>query len=109
MALREQIDAEKCLETIGEVEKVLAEQWESIGRNQVAALKLRVDAAFKKLAKILPDVKAVEHDPGEHAEELTRERINERLAELYARTNSRANGRGGEGAAVSDSDASTTH
>lgn len=106
-SLREQIKAEKLLEDLETIrQRAMTEQLTAI---QVGALKLAADIACKQLAKVLPDVKAVEHDPGEHTEKLTRDLLNERLAALQRRADSRIDGRGSEGSAAPDADAATTH
>lgn len=107
--LREQIKAESLLTDMELIRKQCMENAQNMTANHVGALKLAADIAAKQLAKVLPDVKAVEHDPGEHTERLQRDALNVRIAELYAAANSRIDGRGSAGALPADAGAEATH
>lgn len=108
-SLREKIKAEALLDDLELIRKQCMDNAPTMTANQVGALKLAADIATKQLSKVLPDVKAVEHDPGEHTEKLARDTLNVRIAELYARANSRIDGRGSAGALPSDDSPATTH
>ena len=98
--LREKLNAEGAIEDIALVDKTVRDNWKTVEPAQVGALKLLADNAWRKLAKVLPDVKAVEHDVGENAEEMTRERLNERLAAIVGRANRSTDGRGSTGSST---------
>jgi hypothetical protein len=102
------IKAEELLESL-EVIRAEALTKKKLNANRVGALKLAADIAYRQLAKVLPDVKAVEHDPGEHTEKLARDQINARLAELYAATHSRIDGSGSAGTALITGSETKTH
>lgn len=59
--LRRRTNPEARLGDIDVVDGILRGSWERLSRNQIDALRLRVDIATKLLGKSLPDVKAVEH------------------------------------------------
>lgn len=107
--LREMIKAEQLLTDLEVIRKRAKRNAKKMSANEIGALKLAADIACRQLAKVLPDVKAVEHDPGEHAERLTREALNERLAALQSRANSRLDGRGSEGSGGVSNGAGSTH
>jgi hypothetical protein len=107
--LRDKLKAESAIEDLDMVNETVKAKWSDLNPAQVGALKLLADNAWRKLAKVLPDVKAVEHDIGENAEKLTREALNERLAALHAGANRRLDGRGSEGSAGTDPGAPTAH
>lgn len=107
--LREKINAEDALEEISHVEQQIKSKWESLAPAQVGALKVLLESKWRKVNKFLPDPKALEHDPGEYAEALARDQLNVRIAELYARVDSRAHGRGGEGIAGANAGSDSTH
>jgi hypothetical protein len=107
--LREKIDADGALADIEKVNKKIKAKWKSLEPAQVGALKLLSDNSWRKLGKLLPDLKAVEHDPGEHAENLARDQMNVRLAEIYAAAHSRIDGRGSGGALPLDVGSKSTH
>ena len=107
--LREKIDADGALADIEKVNKKIKAKWKTLDPAQVGALKLLSDNSWRKLGKLLPDLKAVEHDPGEYAENLARDQMNARLAEIYATAHSRIVGRGSDGAVPADDSPSTTH
>lgn len=58
--IRKRINPHDCLSKIHTVEDVLAEEWATLTRVQVEALRLQADIQFKKLMKVLPDMKATE-------------------------------------------------
>ena len=59
-ALRARIDGKTCLTKIDSIDQTFSEEWRSLGKNQVDALKARAEIQFRKLAKVLPDLKSVE-------------------------------------------------
>jgi hypothetical protein len=107
--LREAIQAEKLLSDLEVIRKRAMRTAKKMSANEVGALKLSADIACRQLAKVLPDVKAVEHDPGEHAENLTREALNERLAAIFAGVRERLDGRRSAGSDPVDVGAAPTH
>lgn len=55
----------------------------NLAARQIQALKLECEIIFKKLAKILPDEKVVEHDLGDNVVgQLTDDELESRVAEL---------------------------
>ena len=107
-SLREQIKAETLLTDLEVIRQRAMDNASEMTANEVGALKLAADIACKQLAKVLPDVKAVEHDPGEHAEKLTRDLLNERLTLLQSGADRRLDGRGSTGSAPA-ANGSATH
>lgn len=59
-ALREQLKGLEYLRQIERVDQVLQEGWRDMDGDQIAALRLRADLQFRRLAKVLPGLKAVE-------------------------------------------------
>lgn len=59
-ALREELKAREYLTQIANIAQILNDTWEEIGLSQVAALRLHAELNFKRLAKILPDLKAID-------------------------------------------------
>lgn len=59
-ALREELQAREYLRQLQEVDDSLSSNWRVLTSEQVAALRLRTDINFKRLAKVLPDLKAIE-------------------------------------------------
>ena len=106
--LRNMIKAEQLLADLENI-RAQAQGPKKLSPAKVGALKLAADIACKLLTKVLPDVKAVEHDPGEHTEQLAREQLNLRIAELYALATSRLNGSGGAGTLQAPESGPTTH
>lgn len=107
--LRDKLKAERAIDDLDMVNDTVRTKWGELSAPQVGALKLLADNAWRKLAKVLPDVKAVEHDVGENTEKLTRDLLNERLAALHAGARRRLDGRGSAGSAESDDGTSTAH
>lgn len=66
-AIRERLRPHDCVDIINEIESTLRDEWSNLGKNQVDGLKLLADIEFRKLAKILPDLKAMDHGIGETA------------------------------------------
>lgn len=91
--LREKVKAEEALDSIAEIEGMLRDKHSELGPAQVGALKAVLDSKWKRVAKALPDLKSVEHEPGEHAEQLTRDQMAHELALLHARVSERMHGR----------------
>ena len=58
--LREELKAREYLRQLDEVAQEVTENWKSLSSENVSALRLKADINFKRLAKVLPDVKAVE-------------------------------------------------
>lgn len=65
--LRDRLRPFDCLDLINEVQDIVQDQWEVLSKNQIDALKLQTDIQFRKLLKILPDLKAMDHAVGESA------------------------------------------
>lgn len=59
--LREELQAREYLRQLQEIDKELCDNWKQMKSDSVAALRLRADINFKRLAKVLPDIKAIEH------------------------------------------------
>lgn len=60
-ALREELKAREYLRQIDQVNDDVTEHWRNLSSEQVSALRLKSDLNFKRLAKVLPDIKAVEY------------------------------------------------
>ena len=58
--LRKELQAREYLRQIENIAVILGESWETISSEQTSALRLKADINFKRLAKVLPDLKAVE-------------------------------------------------
>jgi len=65
--LRERLRPFDALDIINEVQGIVQDQWEQLSKNQIDALKLQTDIQFRKLSKIIPDVKAMDHGVGDTA------------------------------------------
>ena len=65
--LRDRLRPHESISIINEVEEIIREKWVGLGKNQIDALKLLVDIQFRKLAKVLPDLKVVDGAVGETA------------------------------------------
>lgn len=63
--LRERLRPFDAVDIINEVQDTLREEWRGLGKNQIDALKLQVEIQFRKLAKVLPELKAMDHTIGE--------------------------------------------
>ena len=59
-ALREELKAREYLRQLDIIDSELADNWKTLSSENVAALRLKADLNFKRLAKVLPDLKAVE-------------------------------------------------
>ena len=59
-ALREELQAREYLRQIDQVNTDVSENWQILSSEQISALRLKSDINFKRLAKVLPDLKAVE-------------------------------------------------
>jgi hypothetical protein len=64
---RERLRPQDALDILEEVQNTVRDQWEVLSKNQIDALKLQSDIQFRKLAKIIPDIKAMDHNIGETA------------------------------------------
>jgi hypothetical protein len=62
--LRKQLRVNDAITDINDVATILRDDWESLSKNQIEACRLRVDIARIKLAKVMPDIKAIEHTAG---------------------------------------------
>ena len=107
--LREKLNAEQAIEEIGALENQLSTGAGTLSAAAVGALKTVLESKWKKVAKILPDLKSVERETGETAEQLAREALNVRLAELHAAAHSRVNGSGSTGIIPAPESGTTTH
>ena len=65
--LRDRLRPFDAVDTINEIQTIIRDEWRTMGKNQVDALKLQSDIQFRKLSKILPDLKAMDHSVGETA------------------------------------------
>jgi len=65
--LRVRLRPNESVGIIQDIEEILLDKWPTLTKNQIDALKLIVDIQFRKLAKILPDLKLMEHGMGETA------------------------------------------
>lgn len=92
--LRERIDGAEALETLGEIDHELATRGKEMKAVEMGALKLRVEIARTKLDKVLPDLKAVEHEIGESLAELADAELESRLALLLGKTRTPATSAG---------------
>ena len=59
-ALREELQAREYLRQIDQVNTDVTEHWQTLSSEQIAALRLKTDINFKRLAKVLQDLKAIE-------------------------------------------------
>lgn len=107
--LRDKLNAEKAIDDIALVDKTVREKWQRMSAPQVGALKLLADNSWRKLAKVLPDVKAVEVDIGEHSEESDRDVLLNRIAALHRRATERLERQRAEGAPASSDGSGATH
>lgn len=64
-ALREQLQASEYLRQINDAVQEVIESRYSIDPNELNARKFVVETNLKRLNKVLPDLKSVEHDAGE--------------------------------------------
>lgn len=62
-ALREELKAREYLRQLEEIDKRLSKNARTLESGELQALKLRVEIQFRRLAKVLPDVKAPPDDP----------------------------------------------
>jgi len=58
--LREELQAREYLRQLEMVDSEITENWRSLSSENVSALRLKTDLNFKRLAKVLPDVKSIE-------------------------------------------------
>ena len=81
-ALRDRIDG---MRRLGIIEKLLDESWPA---QQVPEIKAKLDAHFKLLGKVLPDLRSVEvsQDIDRQPEEMTLDEISAKRAEVNRRT-----------------------
>lgn len=71
------------LERLVEIQEYLKTAGRNMASRQVSAAKLECEIIFKKLAKILPDEKVVEHDIGDNVVgQLTDDELDSRVADL---------------------------
>ncbi len=56
-ALREELKAREYLRQIEEIDGTLQENWRDLASGELQALKLRADLQFRRLAKVLPDLR----------------------------------------------------
>ncbi len=65
--LRTRLRPFDAVDIINEIQAIIQTEHRSMGKNQIDALKLQADIQFRKLAKILPDLKAMDHQMGDTA------------------------------------------
>jgi hypothetical protein len=56
-ALREELQAREYLRQIDAIDQTLQENWRDLASGELQALKLRADLQFRRLAKVLPDLR----------------------------------------------------
>lgn len=56
-ALREELQAREYLRQIDEIDRTLQGNWRDLASGELQALKLRADLQFRRLAKVLPDLR----------------------------------------------------
>jgi hypothetical protein len=59
--IREKINSAKCLNRIEKCVSILERDYLKLGPEEVSAVGLIINTQFRLLAKVLPDLKAVEH------------------------------------------------
>lgn len=62
--LRKQLRVNDAISDMNDVAQILRFDWQDLSKNQIEACRLRVDIARIKLAKVMPDIKAIEHTAG---------------------------------------------
>lgn len=62
--LRKQLRVPDAISDMNDVAEILRFDWRDMSKNQIEACRLRVDIARIKLAKVMPDIKAIEHTAG---------------------------------------------
>ena len=65
--LRVRLRPNESVGIIQDIEEILLDKWPTLTKNQIDSLKLIVDIQFRKLAKIMPDLKMMDHNMGETA------------------------------------------
>jgi hypothetical protein len=63
--MRSQLRINDAISDLNDVANILRYDWETLSKNQIEAQRLRVDVARIKLAKAMPDMKAIEHSVGD--------------------------------------------
>lgn len=58
--LRAAIRPQSCIDKLIGIDAIVADEWRSLGKNQIEALRLRADINLRLLAKELADRKATE-------------------------------------------------
>jgi hypothetical protein len=85
-AAARELFAQKAPEDVKRLEEIqvrLRDCGPTLTSRALSALKLEIETIFRKLAKILPDEKVVEHDIGENvATSLTDDELDSRITEL---------------------------
>jgi len=59
-ALREGLKGREYLRQLDNIDKIVSDEWKTLDGPQIQALKLKADLQFRRLAKVLPDLKATE-------------------------------------------------
>jgi hypothetical protein len=65
--LRARLRPSDSLDQLFDCRNILINQWEDLGKNQIDAIKTRIDLELRLLNKTLPDLKVMEHGVGESA------------------------------------------
>jgi len=65
--LRSRLRPADSLDQLSTVRDILIDRWEELGKNQIDALKTRIDLEMRLLNKTLPDLKVMDHQMGESA------------------------------------------
>jgi len=90
--LRSQIDGKALLEDIADIARILHAKeapHDKLHAVKVGALKAAADIKLRLLGKVLPDVKAVEVDKGEHWLSVSDAELDERIEQLRSQLESR--------------------
>lgn len=83
--IRELINGLDAIRSLNAIDQVLQARSEDITKNEVAALSLRVRIQFGKLAKVLPDLKSIEHNHQDAVTRLADDELRARLAQLLGK------------------------
>lgn len=121
--LRDMVRAAEIIEAYNEITERLAQaalgkttkdavtgtEYPAMTAFELEAAKVFIQAARIGLAKVCPDLRAIEHSGEISAPELTRQQLIDRLAHIHARTTPRLIGPGAGGAGAADGAADKPH
>ena len=63
--LKSLLRPKECVDNVLWAEDQIRDNWQSLTRNQIDALKTYAEIQFKKLSKTLPDIRSIEHNAGQ--------------------------------------------